>query len=106
VYSLLVVAADAISGARPGARRELVETYGERIYELERLASAFRGVDIAHAVQAGREVRVFVDEKRVNDETAASLATEIARKISDELTFPGQIRVTVIREFSAMEIAN
>lgn len=106
VYSLLVVAADSISGARPGARRELVETYGERIYELERLASAFRGVEGAHAVQAGREVRVFVDEQRVNDEAAAGLATEIARKISDELTFPGQIRVTVIREFSAVEIAN
>lgn len=106
VYSLIVVAADAISGARPGARRELVETYGERIQELERLASAFRGVDVAHAVQAGREVRVFVDEKRVDDTAAAGLASEIAAKISDELTFPGQIRVTVIREFSAVEIAN
>jgi ribonuclease Y len=106
VYSLLVVASDSISGARPGARKELVETYGERIFELERLASGFRGVDVAHAVQAGREVRVFVDEKRVDDAAAASLATEIARKISDDLTFPGQIRVTVIREFSAVEIAN
>jgi len=106
VYTLMVSAADAISGARPGARRELADTYGERINELEHLATAFAGVTRAHAVQAGREVRVLVDEKRINDERAETLANEIAQKISDEMTFPGQIRVTVIREFSAQEFAN
>ena len=106
VYSLLVAAADSISGARPGARRELVETYGERIQELERLACSFHGVTTAHAVQAGREVRVLVDEKQVDDTKAAAMATDIAGSISEKLTFPGQIRVTVIREFSAIEFAN
>ncbi len=106
VYSLLVAAADSISGARPGARRELVETYGERIQELERLARSFQGVTGAHAVQAGREVRVQVDEKSLDDQKAATLATEIANDIAEKLTFPGQIRVTVIREFSAVEIAS
>jgi len=106
VYTLVVSAADAISGARPGARRELADTYGERINELEHLATTFAGVTRAHAVQAGREVRVLVDEKRIDDDRAEVLADEIAQKISDEMTFPGQIRVTVIREFSAQEFAN
>jgi ribonuclease Y len=106
VYTLLVGAADAISGARPGARKELVETYGERIAVLEDLASAFRGVQRVHAVQAGREVRILVDEKKIDDQRAGELAAEIAQKISDELSFPGQIQVTVIREFAAQEFAN
>lgn len=106
VFTLLVSAADAISGARPGARRELADTYGERINELELLATGFAGVTRVHAVQAGREVRVLVDEKRIDDARAETLANEIAQKISDEMTFPGQIRVTVIREFSAQEFAN
>ncbi len=106
VFTLLVAASDAISGARPGARRELADTYGERISELEHLATGFRGVTRAHAVQAGREVRVLVDEKKIDDDHAGELADEIAQKISDEMTFPGQIRVTVIREFSAQEFAN
>lgn len=106
VYSALVAAADGISGARPGARRELVETYGDRIQELERLARGFRGVTAAFAVQAGREVRVRVDEKHVDDARAAELASDVAATISDQMTFPGQIRVTVIREFSAVEIAS
>ncbi len=106
VFTLLVSAADAISGARPGARRELADTYGERINELELVATGFAGVTRVHAVQAGREVRVLVDEKRINDDRAETLANEIAQKISDEMTFPGQIRVTVIREFSAQEFAN
>jgi ribonuclease Y len=106
VYTVLVAAADAISGARPGARRELVETYGERIEQLEELAASFRGVVRAHAVQAGREVRVLVDERRVDDSRMGLLASEIAKQVSAELTFPGQIRITVIREFSAVEVAN
>jgi ribonucrease Y len=105
-YAYLVAAADAMSGARPGARREMVETYVDRITDLERIASHFNGVMMVHAVQAGRELRIHVDEKQVNDRRASELSDEIAKKISDELTFPGQIRITVIREFKAVEIAN
>jgi ribonuclease Y len=104
-YAHLVAAADAMSGARPGARREMVETYVDRLTDLERIATNFKGVTTVHAVQAGRELRVHVDEKRVNDQRAGTLSEEIAAKISDELTFPGQIRVTVIREFKAIEVA-
>jgi ribonuclease Y len=104
-FAHLVAAADAMSGARPGARREMMETYVERIADLERISTSFKGVTMVHAVQAGRELRVHVDEKRVNDKRAAALSEEIAAKISEELTFPGQIRVTVIREFKAVELA-
>lgn len=104
-YAHLVAAADAMSGARPGARREMMETYVERLTDLERIATDFRGVTTVHAVQAGRELRVHVDEKRVNDKRAGELSEEIAAKISEQLTFPGQIRVTVIREFKAIEVA-
>ena len=92
-YALLVASADAMSGARPGARREITETYGDRIGDLERIASRFPGVTSVHAVQAGRELRVQVDERQVND-------------ASDKLTFPGQIRVIVIREFKAVDMAS
>lgn len=105
-YAHLVAAADAMSGARPGARREMMETYVERIQDLERIATGFPGVLTVHAVQAGRELRVHVDEHKVNDGRADQLSEEIARRISDELTFPGQIRVTVIREFKAVELAS
>lgn len=104
-YAFLVAAADAMSGARPGARRETVETYMDRISDLEGIATGFAGVTTVHAVQAGRELRVHVDEAQVNDARAAQLSEEIARKISECMTFPGQIRVTVIREFKAVEIA-
>lgn len=104
-YVHLVVAADAMSGARPGARREMVETYVDRITELERIAGQFGGVMTVHAVQAGRELRVHVDDLQINDIRAAQLAEEIAQKISQEVVFPGQIRVTVIREFRAVEYA-
>ena len=104
-FAHLVAAADAMSGARPGARRELVETYVDRIADLERISTSFPGVLAVHAVQAGREVRVHVDEHRVNDAKAEALSARIAEKISSELTFPGQIRVTVIREFKAVETA-
>ncbi|MCB9557529.1 MAG: DUF3552 domain-containing protein [Deltaproteobacteria bacterium] len=104
-FSPLVAAADALSGGRPGARREMAESYGDRIGDLERLAGAFPGVVAVHAVQAGRELRIIVDHGRVGETELAELSSEIARKISDEVTFPGQIRVTVIREFCATEYA-
>jgi len=105
-YAYLVAAADAMSGARPGARRETVETYVDRISDLENIANRFPGVTTVHAVQAGRELRVHVDEGQVSDARAATLSEEIATKISEQMTFPGQIRVTVIREFKAIEIAS
>ena len=106
VYAYLVAAADAMSGARPGARREQQESYSTRLEDLERIGHSFRGVDQAVAVQGGREVRVYVREREVDDLRAVELSAEIARRISDEMTFPGQIKVTVIRNFEAVETAN
>ena len=106
VYASLVAAADAMSGARPGARREQTDNYVQRLEDLERIGGAFAGVERAFAVQGGREVRIYVKEDRVSDQGAVDLSSEIARKISDELTFPGQIKVTVIREVRAVEIAS
>ncbi len=103
-YAYLVAAADALSGARPGARREQQDNYAEKLADLERIGNGFRGVERAFAVQGGREVRVYVDE-HVPDLRAVELSSEIAKKISDEMTFPGQIKVTVIREKRAVEIA-
>jgi ribonuclease Y len=105
VYAYLVAAADAMSGARPGARREQTDNYVQKLEDLERIGGGFQGVERAFAVQGGREVRVYVQEARVSDERAVELSTEIAKKISDEMTFPGQIKVTVIREVRAIEIA-
>jgi ribonuclease Y len=105
VYASLVAAADAMSGARPGARRQQDDNYAERLQDLERIGNGFAGVERAFAVQGGREVRVYVQEQRISDEKAVELSAEIARKISDELTFPGQIKVTVIREMRAIEVA-
>src|SRR5581483_4282580 len=105
VYASLVAAADAMSGARPGARRQQDDNYAERLQDLERIGNGFQGVERAFAVQGGREVRVYVKEDRVSDARAVELSTEIARKISDEMTFPGQIKVTVIREVRAIEVA-
>ena len=104
-YAPLVAASDAMSGARPGARREMVESYVDRVGDLERLARHFKGVNAVHAVQAGREIRVHVDENKVSDARADELSAEIAAKISDQVTFPGQIRIIVIREFKAVELA-
>jgi ribonuclease Y len=105
VYASLVAAADAMSGARPGARREQTDNYVQKLEDLERIGGSFSGVERAFAVQGGREVRVYVQEGRVTDERAVELSSEIARRISDEMTFPGQIKVTVIRELRAVEIA-
>jgi len=103
--SVIVQAADAISGSRPGARREAFETYVKRLSQLETLASEFKGVDKVFAIQAGREVRVVVTPDTVDDAAAARLTDEIARKIERELQYPGQIKVVVIRETRAVGVA-
>jgi ribonucrease Y len=106
VYAYLVAASDAMSGARPGARRELAEGFTAKIEDLERIGLARRGVVNAHAVHGGRELRVYVRERDVDDLTVVEMSTEIAAQISEEMTFPGQIKVTVIRSFEATSTAN
>ena len=103
--SVIVQAADAISGSRPGARREAFETYVKRLGDLEKLASEFKGVEKVFAIQAGREVRVVVTPDHVDDAAAARMTDEIARKIERELQYPGQIKVVVIRETRAVGVA-
>jgi ribonuclease Y len=105
ILAPLVDAADALSGARPGARREMMETYVRRLEELERITSSFKGVEKSYAVQAGREIRIMVQHDLVSDEDAARMAREIARKVENEMTYPGQIKVTVIREVRAVDYA-
>jgi ribonuclease Y len=104
-YTPIVMAADAVSSARPGARRESLEKYIQRLNELQDIALRQPGVTEAFAIQAGREVRVMVDAKRVNDDEAQKIAFDIAKKVSEEMTFPGEIRVTVLRETRAVEFA-
>ena len=105
ILAPLVDAADALSGARPGARREVLESYVKRLEDLERISSSFRGVEKSFAVQAGREIRIIVDPGTVPDDQAALLARDVARKIEQEMTYPGQIKVTVIRETRASDLA-
>jgi ribonuclease Y len=104
-YTPIVMAADAVSSARPGARRESLEKYVQRLTELQDIAMSQQGVNEAHAIQAGREVRVMVDAKRVTDDQAQLIAYNIAKKVSEEMTFPGEIKVTVLRETRAVEFA-
>ena len=106
VYAYLVQAADGLSGARPGARKELLENYIKRLEELEKIANSFKGVANTYAIQAGRELRVLVESEKVSDEEATLLSRDIAKNIEESLTFPGQIKVTVIRETRAVEYAN
>jgi ribonucrease Y len=106
VYDILVQAADGLSGARPGARKELLENYVKRLEELEGIATSFRGVEGAYAIQAGRELRVIVESGKITDEDAILVSRDIVKKIEEVLTFPGQIKVTVIRETRAIEYAN
>lgn len=105
VEAVLVQAADTLSAARPGARRELLEKYIKRLEKLEEIAHSYEGVAKAYALQAGREIRIIVESQRISDEKAALAAKEIAKKIKDELEYPGQIKVTVIREMRAVEYA-
>ncbi|MGB4705544.1 MAG: ribonuclease Y [Candidatus Saccharicenans sp.] len=105
VEAVLVQAADTLSAARPGARRELLETYIQRLEKLEQIATSFEGVSKAFALQAGREIRIIVDAQKVSDDRAMVIARDIAQKIKDELDYPGQIKVVVIREMRAVEYA-
>jgi ribonuclease Y len=95
-----------LSGARPGARKELLENYVKRLEDLEAIANSFKGVDSSYAIQAGRELRVIVESGKVADEEAILMSRDIVKKIEESLTFPGQIKVTVIRETRAVEYAN
>ncbi|WP_245797705.1 hypothetical protein [Mangrovactinospora gilvigrisea] len=105
VEAVLTQAADAVSGARPGARRESLEAYVHRLERLEEIASAEPGVEKVFAMQAGREVRVMVRPEEVDDLGAQVIAREVAKRVQDELSFPGQIRITVVRESRATEVA-
>ena len=97
--------ADALSSARPGARREMLETYIKRVEDLENISYSFDGVERAYAIQAGREIRVMVKSDEVTDEVASVLSRDIAKKIEEELSYPGQVKVTVIRETRSVGVA-
>ncbi|MHC4437236.1 MAG: ribonuclease Y [Planctomycetota bacterium] len=104
-YTPLVAAADAISASRPGARRETLERYIKRLEKLEEIAGGFKGVENAYAIQAGREIRVIVNAEDVDDESAMKIARDIAKKVEDEMTYPGEIQVTLLREVRCVEYA-
>jgi len=105
VMAVLVQAADALSGARPGARREMLESYVRRLEDLEGIAKSFAGVKKSYAIQAGREIRIVVLSDKVSDAETPFLCREVAKKIESELSYPGQIKVTVVRETRAVEYA-
>ena len=105
VEAVLIAAADALSGARPGARRESLESYIKRITALEEIARAFEGVGEAYAIQAGREIRIIVKPEEVDDLAVIELSRGIAEKVEQNLQYPGQIKVTVIREMRAVDYA-
>ena len=105
LISVIVKVADAISAGRPGARRDTFEQYIQRLEELEKIATSFEGIEKAYAIQAGREVRVFVTPEKIDDLAALNLAKDIAKKIEQELKYPGEIKVNVIREMRVTEYA-
>ncbi|NTV30021.1 MAG: ribonuclease Y, partial [Candidatus Omnitrophica bacterium] len=105
LYGILVCVADTISASRPGARAESLETYIKRLENLEKIANAFKGIDKAYALQAGREIRVMVDPAKLNDDESVVLARDIRKKIEAEMEYPGQIKVLVVRETRAIEFA-
>ena len=101
----IVQVCDAISGARPGARREVVEAYIKRLNDLENIAMSYPGVTKTYAIQAGRELRVIVGADKIDDKQSETLSNEIAKRIQDEMTYPGQVKITVIRETRAVSYA-
>jgi ribonuclease Y len=105
VLAVLLQAADTLSGARPGARRETLESYVKRLEELEKIAESFKGINKSYAIQAGRELRIIVESETVSDGEAVLLSRDIAKKIEELLTYPGQIKITVIRETRAIDYA-
>ncbi len=105
VLDILVQSADALSGARPGARKEMLQSYVKRLEDLEQIANSFNGVDKSYAIQAGRDLRIIVDSGKIGDDEATLMSRDIAKAIEEQLTYPGQIRVTVIRETRAVEYA-
>jgi len=105
LFAPIVQVCDAISGARPGARREVVESYIKRLKEMEDMALSYPGVLKTFAIQAGRELRVIVGSEKISDDEANKLSFEIAKKIQDEMTYPGQVKITVIRETRAISYA-
>jgi ribonuclease Y len=105
ILDVIVQAADALSGARPGARREMLESYVKRLEELERIANSFPGIEKSYAIQAGREIRIVVNSEKINDDNIYLLSKDIAKKIESDLSYPGQIKIVVIRETRAIEYA-
>ncbi|MFH1640531.1 MAG: HDIG domain-containing metalloprotein, partial [Candidatus Omnitrophota bacterium] len=105
LYAVLAIAADAISATRPGARRETLETYIKRLDKLESIANVFKGVEKSYAIQAGREIRIIVQPEKISDSDAINLSRDIRKKIEEGMEYPGQIKVTVIRETRAIEYA-
>mgnify|MGYP001828501044 CR=1 FL=1 len=105
VLAVLLQASDTLSGARPGARREILETYVKRLEELEKIANSFTGISKSYAIQAGRELRIIVESEKVSDAESIMLSKDISKKIEESMSYPGQIKVTVIRETRAVEYA-